>query len=126
EEVRKARFTVAEVTRKERRRNAPPPFITSKLQQDAANRLGFTAKKTMTLAQRLDEGVELGEEGQTSLITYMRTDSVRLSPDAVAVGGGSVGERCGKDYLPAEAVQFELKKSGQDADEAIRADSGEC
>ena len=84
ETLRREKFVVAEVTKKERRRNAPPPFITSKLQQDAANRLGFTAKKTMTLAQRLYEGVELGEEGQTALITYMRTDSVRLSPDAVA------------------------------------------
>src|SRR5260370_195338 len=84
EELKKQAFVVSEVIRKERRRNAPPPFITSKLQQDAANRLGFTAKKTMTLAQRLYEGVELGEDGQTALITYMRTDSVRLSPDAVA------------------------------------------
>ena len=71
------------VERRERRRNAPAPFITSKLQQEAANRLHFTAKKTMTLAQRLYEGVELGEEGQIGLITYMRTDSVRLSADAV-------------------------------------------
>ncbi|HEX9602970.1 MAG TPA: DNA topoisomerase, partial [Myxococcales bacterium] len=82
-ELRERAFTVAEVTKKERRRNAPPPFITSKLQQEAANRLGFSAKKTMTLAQRLYEGVELGEDGQTALITYMRTDSVRLSPDAI-------------------------------------------
>src|SRR5438876_7763171 len=83
DELRGAKFTVAEVTRKERRRNAPPPFITSKLQQDAANRLGFTAKKTMTLAQRLYEGVELGEEGEIALISYMLTDSARPSPDAV-------------------------------------------
>jgi DNA topoisomerase-1 len=78
DELKAEKFVVAEVVKKERRRNAPPPFITSKLQQEAANRLGFTAKKTMTLSQRLYEGVELGEEGQTALITYMRTDSVRM------------------------------------------------
>jgi DNA topoisomerase I len=123
EELRKQAFVVAEVIRKERRRNAPPPFITSKLQQDAANRLGFTAKKTMTLAQRLYEGVELGEEGQTALITYMRTDSVRLSPDAVTAARDYVSQRWGKDYLPAEPVQFKTKKSAQDAHEAIRPTS---
>ncbi len=93
DELKKAQFTVAEVTRKERRRNAPPPFITSKLQQDAANRLGFTAKKTMTLAQRLYEGVELGDEGQTALITYMRTDSVRLATTSRRAGGRSPSPR---------------------------------
>src|SRR5690242_10845737 len=123
EELRKQPFVVAEVTRKERRRNAPPPFITSKLQQEAANRLGFTAKKTMTLAQRLYEGVELGEEGQTALITYMRTDSVRLSPDAVAGARAYVAERWGQDYLPEQPVQFKTKKSAQDAHEAIRPTS---
>ena len=120
DELKSAPFTVAEVIRKERRRNAPPPFITSKLQQDAANRLGFTAKKTMTLAQRLYEGVELGDEGQTALITYMRTDSVRLSPDAVLGARDYVATRWGKEYLPAEPVQFKTKKSAQDAHEAIR------
>jgi DNA topoisomerase-1 len=123
EELRKASFVVADVTRKERRRNAPPPFITSKLQQDAANRLGFTAKKTMTLAQRLYEGVELGEEGQTALITYMRTDSVRLSPEAVAGAREYVLEKWGKEYLPEQPVQFKTKKSAQDAHEAIRPTS---
>src|SRR5438876_680565 len=120
ETLKREKFVVAEVTRKERRRNAPPPFITSKLQQDAANRLGFTAKKTMTLAQRLYEGVELGDEGQTALITYMRTDSVRLSPDAVAGARAYVAQRWGKEYLPGEPVQFKTKKSAQDAHEAIR------
>ena len=120
DELKNAPFTVAEVIRKERRRNAPPPFITSKLQQDAANRLGFTAKKTMTLAQRLYEGVELGDEGQTALISYMRTDSVRLSPDAVLGARDYVQARWGKEYLPAEPVQFNTRKSAQDAHEAIR------
>jgi len=123
EEIREEKFVVAEVTRKERRRNAPPPFITSKLQQDAANRLGFTAKKIMTLAQRLYEGVELGDEGQTALITYMRTDSVRLSPDAIAGAREYIAGRWGKEYLPAEPVQFKTKKSAQDAHEAIRPTS---
>src|SRR5207245_11647436 len=107
ETLKREKFVVAEVTRKERRRNAPPPFITSKLQQDAANRLGFTAKKTMTLAQRLYEGVELGDEGQTALITYMRTDSGRLSPDAFAAARAYVGQRCGTDCLPAAPFQPE-------------------
>src|SRR5256885_2259302 len=84
------------------------------------DRLGFTAKKTMTLAQRLYEGVELGDEGQTALITYMRTDSVRLSPDAVEGARAYVAQRWGKDYIPAEPVQFKTKKSAQDAHEAIR------
>ncbi len=123
DELKAEKFVVTEVTKKERRRNAPPPFITSKLQQEAANRLGFTAKKTMTLSQRLYEGVELGEDGQTALITYMRTDSVRLSPDAVAGARGYVTGRWGKDYLPAEPVQFKTKKSAQDAHEAIRPTS---
>jgi DNA topoisomerase-1 len=123
EEVKRAKFQVQEVTRKERRRNAPPPFITSKLQQDAANRLGFTAKKTMTLAQRLYEGVELGEDGLNALITYMRTDSVRLSPDAVTGAREFIAAKWGKEYLPAEPVQFKTKKSAQDAHEAIRPTS---
>src|SRR5262249_34536960 len=84
DEVKDAVFTVSKVERRERRRNAPAPFITSKLQQEAATRLYFSPKKTMTLAQRLYEGVELGDEGQTALITYMRTDSTRLSAEAVA------------------------------------------
>src|SRR5438067_3618062 len=123
EELEKLPFTVAKVDKKERRRNAPAPFITSKLQQEAANKLGFTAKKTMTLSQRLYEGVELGEEGQIALITYMRTDSVRLSPEAVTVVRGYIEQRFGKDYLPAEPVVFKTKKSAQDAHEAIRPTS---
>ena len=120
DELQKLPFVVQSVQKKERRRNAPAPFITSKLQQEAANRLGFSAKKTMTLAQRLYEGVELGDEGQVALITYMRTDSVRLSPDAVTAAREYVASKFGKDYLPAEPVQFKTKKSAQDAHEAIR------
>jgi DNA topoisomerase-1 len=120
DQLKNEAFTVQSVEKKERRRNAPPPFITSKLQQEAANRLHFTAKKTMTLSQRLYEGVELGDEGQTALITYMRTDSVRLSADAIASARGYIGERFGKDYLPPDPVVFKTKKSAQDAHEAIR------
>jgi len=116
-------FVVAKVDKRERKRNAQAPFITSKLQQEAANRLHFTAKKTMTLAQKLYEGVALGEEGQTALITYMRTDSVRLSADAVDGVRKLIGERYGAEYLPDEPVIFKSKKSAQDAHEAIRPTS---
>ncbi|WP_349256545.1 type I DNA topoisomerase [Hyalangium sp.] len=119
-ELQGADFTVAKVDRKERRRNAPAPFITSKLQQEAANRLSFTAKKTMTLAQKLYEGVPLGEEGQTALITYMRTDSTRLSDDAVKLVREFIGTKYGVESLPEEPVVYKSKKSAQDAHEAIR------
>jgi DNA topoisomerase I len=122
-ELEKASWSVAKVDRRERRRNAPAPFITSKLQQESANRLGFTAKKTMTLAQRLYEGVELGDEGQVALITYMRTDSTRLSDDAVKAVREFIGERYGKEYLPEDPVVFKSRKSAQDAHEAIRPTS---
>jgi DNA topoisomerase I len=119
-EVEKARFVVQSVDRKERRRNPPPPFTTAKLQQDAANRLGFTAKKTMTLAQRLYEGVELGDE-TVGLITYMRTDSVRLSTEAVDAARAHVAERYGKDHLPETPNVYKTKaKAAQEAHEAIR------
>jgi len=120
EELQEADYRVETVERRERRRNAPAPFITSKLQQEAANRLYFTAKKTMTLAQRLYEGVELGDEGQTALITYMRTDSVRLSDDAVKAAREFIADTYGKDALPDEPVVYKSRKSAQDAHEAIR------
>jgi DNA topoisomerase-1 len=123
EELGKASFTVTRVDKRERRRNAPAPFITSKLQQEAANRLHFTAKRTMGLAQGLYEGVALGEEGQVALITYMRTDSTRLSPDAVTAVREMIGSTWGKEYLPDEPVVFKTKKSAQDAHEAIRPTS---
>jgi DNA topoisomerase-1 len=119
-ELQAAEYTVSKVDRRERRRNAPAPFITSKLQQESANRLGFTAKKTMTLAQRLYEGVPLGEEGQTALITYMRTDSTRLSDDAVKQVREFIGTQWGTEYLPEEPLVYKSKKSAQDAHEAIR------
>ncbi|MHB8418500.1 MAG: type I DNA topoisomerase [Myxococcales bacterium] len=123
DELGKASWTVAKVDRHERRRHPPAPFITSKLQQEAANRLHFTAKKTMTLAQRLYEGVELGPEGSVGLITYMRTDSTRLSAEAVADVRGLIERQFGKEYVPAEPNVFKSKKAAQDAHEAIRPTS---
>jgi DNA topoisomerase-1 len=114
---------VATVERKQRRRRPPPPFITSKLQQDAARKLRFTAKRTMALAQRLYEGLELGAEGPVGLITYMRTDSVRLSDDALNDARALIGERYGVDYLPEAPLHYKNKKSAQDAHEAIRPTS---
>jgi DNA topoisomerase-1 len=124
DELSRERFTVAAVERKERRRNPPPPFTTAKLQQEAANRLGFTAKKTMTLAQRLYEGVELGDEGAVGLITYMRTDSVRLSNEAVTAVRDFIGERFGRDHLPESPNFYRTKqKAAQEAHEAVRPTS---
>jgi len=121
-----AKYVVASVDKKERRRNPPPPFTTAKLQQEASNRLGFSPKKTMTLAQRLYEGVELGEEGAVGLITYMRTDSVRLSTEAVDAARAFIGERFGKDHLPGEPNVFKTKsKQAQEAHEAVRPTSVE-
>jgi DNA topoisomerase-1 len=122
-ELKDSAFVVSKVDKRERRRNAPAPFITSKLQQEAANRLHFTAKKTMALAQRLYEGVPLGEEGQTALITYMRTDSTRLSDDAVTAVRGFIGTTYGADYVPEAPVVYRTKKNAQDAHEAIRPTS---
>src|SRR5690348_5195537 len=118
--VEHAVWQVATVTQKEKRRNAPPPFTTSKLQQAAYNRLRYTAKRTMMLAQRLYEGVELGDEGSVALITYMRTDSVRVSNDALAQVREQIGSAYGEKYLPEKPNFFKSKKDAQEAHEAIR------
>jgi DNA topoisomerase-1 len=118
--VSKAKWQVAGVTQKEKRRNPPPPFTTSKLQQAAYNRLRFTAKRTMSLAQRLYEGVELGEEGSVALITYMRTDSVHVSNDALAQVREMIPERFGSNYLPEKPNYYKSKKDAQEAHEAVR------
>ena len=123
DELRAAPFVVEKIERKERRKNPQPPFITSKLQQEGARKLRFTAKKTMAVAQRLYEGLELGEEGPVGLITYMRTDSVRLSGDAVAEVRDYIARRYGAEALPDEPVAYKTKKSAQDAHEAIRPTS---
>jgi DNA topoisomerase-1 len=118
--VSKAQWQVASVTQREKKRYAPPPFTTSKLQQAAYNRLRYTAKRTMGLAQRLYEGVELGEEGSVALITYMRTDSVHVSNDALQQVRELIPERFGSSYLPEKPNYYKSKKDAQEAHEAVR------
>src|SRR5690348_8611049 len=118
--VERAAWQVANIAQKEKRRYAPPPFTTSKLQQAGYNRLRYTAKRTMMLAQRLYEGVDLGEEGSVALITYMRTDSVRVSNDAVAQVREHIGSTYGQSYLPEKPNFYKSKKDAQDAHEAVR------
>lgn len=118
--VKEADYVVESVTEKERRRQPPPPHITSTLQQDASRRLGYSAKKTMTMAQRLYEGVDLGELGTTALITYMRTDSVRISDEARDAAKSFILERFGKEYYPPKPRHFKSKGGAQDAHEAVR------
>lgn len=123
EASQKGSWKIASVQQKQRKRNPDPPFITSTLQQEASKRLYFSAKKTMTLAQQLYEGVELGEEGAQGLITYMRTDSTRLSDDAVRDARDYVGKSLGKDYVPSQPLEYKNKKNAQDAHEAVRPTS---
>ena len=113
-------FIVDGVEVKDREKSPPPPFITSTLQQAANQRLGYTAKRTMSVAQRLYEGVDLGESGTTALITYMRTDSVRVSDDARAAAKSYIETTWGPDYYPQKARYFKSKGGAQDAHEAIR------
>ena len=119
-EAEKEPFVVDSVTTKERKRNATPPFITSKLQQEAARKFGFTVKRTMSVAQKLYEGIEVGSEGLVGLITYMRTDSTRVSDAALADVRGFIGGSYGENYLPEKPNFFRSKKGAQDAHEAIR------
>jgi DNA topoisomerase-1 len=121
--VEKANWLVRTVDRKERRRNATPPFTTSKLQQDSSRKLRFSVKRTMMIAQRLYEGVELGEEGSVGLITYMRTDSTRVSNEALAEVREYITSQYGKDYLPEAPNTYKEKKAAQAAHEAIRPTS---
>ena len=123
EDLRKQQFEIGGVERKPVKRNPPAPFITSTLQQEAARRLRFSAKLTMMLAQKLYEGVDVGEEGPTGLITYMRTDSTRLSAEAVAQVREYIFDNYGKEYLPKEPRLFKKGKASQDAHEAIRPTS---
>ena len=119
EELKRASWSVASVERKERKRNPTAPYITSKLQQDASNRLGFNVRRTMGVAQRLYEGVDI--KGETvGLITYMRTDSTRVSTDSVAAARQYVQRTLGDKYLSANAMEYKGKSEAQDAHEAIR------
>jgi DNA topoisomerase-1 len=115
-----ARYVVRSVTRGERRRNPAAPFITSTLQQDAGRKLGFSAKKTMTVAQQLYEGVDIGDRGSVGLITYMRTDSVRVSREAQEEARTWVTRRLGREYVPDTPPTYKSRGSAQEAHEAIR------
>jgi len=115
-----AEWRVTKVDRKERRRFPTPPFITSRLQQEASRKLGYAPSRTMRIAQHLYEGIELGADGPIGLITYMRTDSVRIADDALADVRQLIGDRYGKTYVPEQPVTYRTKKSAQDAHEAIR------
>ncbi len=116
-------FLVQSIERKEKRRNPVAPFITSRLQQEAARKLRFTPKKTMTLAQQLYEGMEIGKEGPVGLITYMRTDSTRISNEAADDARQLIRDRFGADYLPATPNVYKTQKAAQEAHEAIRPTS---
>ena len=116
-------FTVKEVKKSERRKKPSPPFTTSSLQQDAARKLGFTSGRTMMIAQQLYEGVILGRHGATGLITYMRTDSTRISPLAIDEARGYLGAEYGKEYIPTRPNVYVMGKKAQDAHEAIRPTS---
>ncbi len=115
-----ATFRIEKVEAKERRRYPVPPFITSKLQQEAFKKLRFSVKKTMQVAQRLYEGIELGDEGSVGLITYMRTDSTRVSDDALGAVRDRIAATYGADYLPERPIFYRSRKDAQDAHEAIR------
>jgi DNA topoisomerase-1 len=118
-----ARFIVESVKKAEKKRNAVPPFITSKLQQESSRKLRFSVKKTMMLAQRLYEGIEVGSEGSVGLITYMRTDSTRVSDDALKDVRTFIESNFGAEYLPEKPIFYRSKKGAQDAHEAIRPTS---
>nr|WP_064591649.1 type I DNA topoisomerase [Orientia tsutsugamushi] len=118
--IENQQFKVIDITRKQRKKSPPPPFITSSLQQEAAGKLGFTAKKTMTIAQKLYEGIDLNNES-TALITYMRTDSVMLSKDFIDETRNFISSSFGSNYLPKQIRAFKSKvKNAQEAHEAIR------
>ena len=118
--VESGKITVKSVQQKERKKNPVPPFTTSKLQQEAYRKLGFNVKRTMSVAQSLYEGIEVEGEGPLGLITYMRTDSTRLSDDAVVAVRQFINDKYGADNVPEKAIQYKTKKSAQDAHEAIR------
>lgn len=118
--LEKEEFKVTSVKTSAKKKSAPPPFITSSLQQEAGRKLGFTTARTMQAAQQLYEGVNIKGKGQIGLITYMRTDSLRLSDDALADARGYIEANYGSEYLPKSAKVYKTKKNAQDAHEAIR------
>jgi DNA topoisomerase-1 len=120
EALEAAEFRVAKVEKKPQKRNPAPPFITSSLQMEASRKLRFPPSKTMRLAQRLYEGMEVGDEGPVGLITYMRTDSTRVSAEALDAVRGFIHQTYGDDYLPAKPNFYKSPKGAQEAHEAIR------
>ncbi len=118
--LEKADWSITGVQSREQQRRPLAPFITSQLQRDAANKLGFNVRRTMGVAQRLYEGVAIGEEGATGLITYMRTDSPRVAPEAITAAREWIAKQLGKQYLPDAPNVYKGKKDAQDAHEAIR------
>ena len=120
ERVKRGPYNVGPVDRKEKRRFPVPPFITSTLQQEASRHFGYNAAKTMSIAQSLYEGVDLGSQGSEGLITYMRTDSVRIAPEVLTQARALIKSQFGSEYLPDEPKNYSTKKSAQDAHEAIR------
>ncbi|PWU16500.1 MAG: type I DNA topoisomerase [Chlamydiae bacterium] len=116
-------YKVQSVERKEKKRNPVPPFITSTLQQEASRHFGFSASRTMNIAQGLYEGIDLGNTGAEGLITYMRTDSVRIAPEAIDLARKYITKVYGKEFLPDQGKQYSSKKNAQDAHEAIRPTS---
>ncbi len=118
--LEKATWTVTGVQAREQQRRPLAPFITSQLQRDASTKLGFNVRRTMGVAQRLYEGVDLGAEGTTGLITYMRTDSPRVAPEAITAARAWIGKELGNQYLPDSPNVYKGKKEAQDAHEAIR------
>ena len=119
-ELDNEKFVVKSITRRERKRQPTAPYTTSKLQQDAANKMGFTSQKTMMVAQQLYEGIEIGEDAITGLITYMRTDSTRTSPAALEQVRNYIQTQVGEEYLSREPRTFKQSRSAQDAHEAVR------
>ncbi len=122
-EIWESALRVARVESSERARRPPPPFITSTLQQDAANRLGLSARRTMRVAQQLYEGVEVGDEGHVGLITYMRTDSTRVAREAQTEARAVISDQFGADYLPPKPRHYRSRRGAQEAHEAIRPTS---
>ena len=120
DDIKGSEFTVTNVKKAEKKRSAAPPFTTSTLQQEASRKLGFTPKKTMMVAQQLYEGVDVAGEGTLGLITYMRTDSLRLSDEAMAAAADFIRHRYGNDYYYGKFHVFKTKGNAQDAHEAIR------
>ena len=118
--VNKGGFVIKSVKRGERRKHPAPPFTTSNLQQEASRKLGFTTSKTMQIAQQLYEGVDIEGRGTLGLISYIRTDSVRLSEEAVEAARAAIGERYGAEFVPEKPNVYKGRKSAQDAHEAIR------